>query len=438
MAQLRHVSGGLLVAWIILLQSPAAWAASGLSDSSRQAARQHDSTQPSQPVVFQCEGSALAAARDARIDGDTAYNGIREAIQTSAEKELLDGPYTVVKKGHSLPNVNIHDYVSLAPYFWPNPNTPDGLPYVRRDGERNPQIGGYDARPFGEMAEHVYQLSLAGYVTGDRRYGDRAALLIRVWFLNPATRMNPNLQHAQFVQGVNDGRGTGIIESNRLLDVLDGIGLLNASGPSSWCADDQKQIEAWFRDYRNWMQTSANGHAEAAAANNHGSWYAAQLTAYSLFLCDDATAKRTVEAAKERIANQILPDGQQPLELARTRSFGYSTFNLTALTLLANLGQRVGVDLWNYKTDDGRNLRAAIDNLIPYATGEKTWQHEQLGVFDGAGLFVPLRRAAAAYHEPKYDEIADHLDGDRDNLRYPRTFARADAELPSPTTKPSD
>src|SRR5580693_8462005 len=101
MAQLRRVGGGLLVAWIILLQSPTARAASSPSDGTGQAARQHDSTQPSQPVMFQREGSALAAARDALIDGDPAYQGIRQAIQTSAEKELLDGPYTVVKKEHS-------------------------------------------------------------------------------------------------------------------------------------------------------------------------------------------------------------------------------------------------------------------------------------------------------------------------------------------------
>src|SRR5580658_2285081 len=128
MAQLQHAIGGLLIAWIILLRSPAVLAASDPSDKSGQTARQHDSTRPSEPVVFQCEGSALAAAREAQIDGDPAYNGILHAIQTSAEKELLDGPYTVIKKGHSLPNVNIHDYVSLAPYFWPNPNTSDGSP----------------------------------------------------------------------------------------------------------------------------------------------------------------------------------------------------------------------------------------------------------------------------------------------------------------------
>ena len=423
---------------VISLLSMASCAALSPTNSSGQFAQQRPSTQPAKPVVFQCEGSALAAVREAWIDKDPAYKGVLADIQTSAEKDLLDGPYTIVNKQHSLPNVNVHDYVSLAPYFWPNPDTANGLPYVRHDGERNPQTADYDARPFSEMAGHVYQLSLAGYITGDRRFSDRAALLIRVWFLNSATRMNPNLQHAQFVQGVNEGRGTGIIESNRLFDVLDGIGLLNASAPSSWSADDQKSIEAWFRDYRNWMQTSANGQAEAAAANNHGSWYAAQLTAYSLFLGDEATAKRTVEAAKERIAHQILSDGEQPLELARTKSFGYSTFNLSALTLLANLGQRVGVDLWNYKTDDGRSVRAAIDYLIPYATEKKVWQHQQLGVFSGAGLFVPLRRAAAAYHELKYDEIANHLSGDRDNLRHPPTFPLADAKSALPTTHPSN
>jgi len=332
----------------------------------------------------------------------------------------------VVNKQHPLPGVDVHEYVSLAPYFWPNPDTPDGLPYVRRDGERNPQYLEYDAGPFGEMSSHVYQLALAGYLTGDARYSDRATTLIRAWFFDPATRMNADLDHAQLVRGVNDGRGTGIIESNRLFNVLDAVGLLEASGPSLWSTDDRAKIHAWISDYRNWMQTSKNGQAESDAANNHGSWYDAQLTAYSLFLGDSATAKQTVEAAKQkRVARQIQPDGQQPLELARTKSFGYSTFNLSALSMLADLGERVDVDLWNYKTPDGHGIRAAINFLIPYAMDEKSWEHEQLGGFSGSALFVPLRRAAAAYHEPLYDQIADGLHGDRDDLRYPTTFRPA-------------
>jgi hypothetical protein len=304
------------------------------------------------------------------------------------------------------------------------------LPYVRHDGERNPEIHGYDVQELDSLSGHVYHLALAGYITGDRRYSDRAALLIRAWFFDPATRMNPNLEHAQLVEGVNDGRGTGIIESNRLLNVLDAVGLLNASGPSSWSDVDGLHLAEWFAQYRHWMQTSDHGKSEAAAANNHGSWYAVQFTAYSLFLGENESAKQTCEAAKARIAKQILPDGEEPLELVRTKSFSYSTFNLNALTQLANLAQRINVDLWNFKTDDGRGIRAAIDFLIPYATEEKKWPHQQLGDFSGAGLFIPLRRAAAAYHDPQYDRIADTLHGDRDDFRYPPTFA-ATATMPA-------
>jgi hypothetical protein len=207
-----------------------------------------------------------------------------------------------------------------------------------------------------------------------------------------------------------------------MMNVVDAVGLLNASGETSWTKDDDANIRQWFGDYRKWMQTSEHGKAEAAAANNHGSWYAVQLTTYSLFLGDDETARKIIEAAKERIAKQITPDGQEPLELVRTKSYGYSTFNVLAMTQLATLGERVGVDLWNFKSDDGRSLRGAIDFLIPFATKEKKWEHQQIEPLSGMAMFVPLRRAAAAYHEPKYDEFATELRGGGDDYRFPATF----------------
>jgi alpha-galactosidase len=388
--------------------------------------------QPASPLVFQCDGHAFVAARQACVNDDPAFKEILEDIRRAADKDLLDGPYTIVNKQHPLPGIDPHDYVSLAPYFWPSTRSTDGLPYVSRDGKRNPEYLEYDVRPFGEMSEHVYRLALAGYLSGDARYSDRAAVLIRAWFFDPTTRMNPNLDHAQLVPGVNEGRSFGIIESNRLFNVLDAVGLLEVSPNSSWSDDDRTKIRAWFSAYRQWMQTSVNGQAESRAANNHGSWYAAQLTAYSLFVDDPATARQTVEGAKPRVARQIQPDGQEPLELARTRSFEYSSFNLTALTMLADLGRRVGVDLWNFRTEDGRSIRAAINFLVPFATGQRKWEHEELEGFSGAPLFVPLRRAAAAYHEPLYDQVADNLDRDRDrdDVRYPPTFR-------PPATEPS-
>jgi hypothetical protein len=379
-------------------------------------------TQAAAPVVFQSPANALVDAWHGWVTGDPNYKQVLADLNASAEADLKDGPYTIVDKRHLLANVDPHDYVSLAPYFWPDPNVPDGLPFVRRDGERNPEIYNYDLKPLDSMSGHVYRLALAGYVTGERKYSDRAAELIRVWFFDAATRMNPNLEHAQLVEGVNDGRGTGIIESNRMMNVVDAVGLLNASGETSWTKDDDAKIRQWFSDYRKWMQTSEHGKSEAAAANNHGSWYAVQLTTYSLFLGDEVTARKTAESAKERIAKQITPDGQEPLELVRTKSYGYSTFNVLALTQLATLGERVGVDLWNYKSDDGRSLRGAIDFLIPFATKEKKWEHQQIEPLSGMAMFVPLRRAAAAYREPEYDEIATELRGGGDDYRFPATF----------------
>jgi hypothetical protein len=172
------------------------------------------------------------------------------------------------------------------------------------------------------------------------------------------------------------------------------------------------------------MRESKNGKAEAAATNNHGSWYDAQLATYLMFLGDDAAARELIESVKEnRIAKQIEPTGEMPRELARTKSFHYSAFNLGALTMLADLGRRVDVDLWNYRTADGRSIRAAIDWLLPFIDGTKEWKHEQIIPVEPEILFVPLRRAQAAFGDQRYAAAIAKLKidfaSDRDNLRFP-------------------
>jgi hypothetical protein len=181
----------------------------------------------------------------------------------------------------------------------------------------------------------------------------------------------------------------------------------------------------WFRDYLRWLRTSKNGKEEAAAANNHGSWYDVQVATFALFVGeDDAYVKKLLEEAKtKRIARQIEPDGRQPLELKRTKAFDYSQTNLRALFALATLGDRVGVDLWRYETPDGRSIRKALDWLIPFATGEKKWEHEQITGLRGASLATLLRRAAVAYHDEHCERLVDKLSVLREtgtmNLLYP-------------------
>jgi hypothetical protein len=296
-----------------------------------------------------------------------------------------------------------HDYVSQAPYFWPNPTNASGLPYVRKDGARNPESYNEfsDAPRLGRMADDTETLALAYYFTGRENYAAHAAKLLRLWFLQPATRMNPNFNQAQAIPGVNNGRGIGMIESRGLMNVCDAVGML--AGSTSWTQDDQAGMEKWIQAFLEWARTSRNGTNEANAKNNHGSWYDAQIAHMALFVGDTNLARHIVAAAGERrITVQIKSDGSQPLELAREDSFAYSQFNLKALFSLAVLGEWVGIDLWRYETKEGAGLRRALDFLLPYVEEpDKPWPYEHAKK-DQRTLGPLLRRAYAVYRDERY------------------------------------
>lgn len=368
------------------------------------------------PATVQADGVVLMRVKQKQ---DAV---ILKAAGAEADKVLHHGLYSVTDKDATPPGGTKHDYMSLAPYWWPNPKTPTGLPYIRRDGEHNPQASKIpDHQSMTKMAEDSYSLALAYYLTGKDAYAERAELLIRTWFLNPATAMTPNLQFAQAVLGVNSGRGTGIIESRHLLKVVDAVTLLSAS--PGWTPSDREGIQKWFTAYLTWLQTSTNGQDEAAARNNHGSWYDAQVAGIALFLGKKDVARQVVETAKtKRVDLQIEADGKQPLELERTRSFSYCIFNLSALMQVARIGQIAGVDLWSYQSPKGGSIRAALNFLVPYATATKKWPYQTITGFDAKGMRVPLALGAIQYKNPAYAAAAETL-GDNSNaelllLRY--------------------
>jgi hypothetical protein len=194
-----------------------------------------------------------------------------------------------------------------------------------------------------------------------------------------------------------------LIDARRFIRVLDSVGLLARA--RAWTKQDQQGLEAWFRTFLSWMQTSANGKEEAAARNNHGSWYAAQLAAFALFLGEEALARQTLEAVKARLAQQIETAGRQPLELARTRGLSYSLFNLAALFTCAAIGEKLDLDLWNYETKDGRSLYKALEYLAPFAFGEKKWPHQQISEWSPEEYFTLLRQAAGKLRAGRFHEL---------------------------------
>lgn len=328
-----------------------------------------------------------------------------ELIQR-ADAALARKPGSVLDKTTTPPSGDRHDYMSIAPYWWPDPAAPGGLPYVRRDGEFNPQraTNAYDRTAIGQLSEDVTALSLAYYYSDDARYAVKAATLIRTWFLDPATAMNPNARFAQSVRGREDGRAEGVLDTNAFQPVIDAVGLIAPSNALS--AVERGKLEVWFGRYIDWMLTSPTGRAENAAKNNHGIWFDSQITQYALFARRPEIARNVVTAfAEKRIAPQFDPSGKLPGELTRTRSLHYSIFALMPAYDVAEMGACLGVDIWNHKDAEGRGLRSATNFLAGYRgrIGEWPWQEIRP---EPAELDALLARANWAWGPGAYQHAA--------------------------------
>ena len=379
------------------------------------------------PRVFILHPDELLRATE-RIHGDDpALLSAFSRLKGDTDRVLGGATYSVVNKKLAPPTSDKHDYMSIAPYWWPNPNTPNRLPYVRRDGEVNPERDATsDRKRLDGLVQSVKTLGLGYFFTRREEYAAHAAKLLRVWFLDDETKMNPHLRYAQAVPGRNIGRGAGIIETHNLPELIDAVGLLN--GSKSWTPIDHKRLQDWFEAYLIWLIDSAEGKAESKAQNNHGSWYDVQVASYALFVGRDELAKKVLgEFPSRRIAKQIAADGRQPHELARTQAWHYSIFNLEALFNAASIADKLGIDLWRQETADRRNIRKALDWLLPFATGEKKWTDKQISHFQREILAPLLRRAAIHYREPAYETAMSKISGISTNQRwqllYPKTSA---------------
>ncbi|TPL04702.1 alginate lyase family protein [Mesorhizobium sp. B2-4-16] len=303
----------------------------------------------------------LVAARE----GQDAH--ARQELRACAEQALLRGPFSVMDKSGCAPSGDPHDYFQPAPYWWPDPRKPDGLPYIRRDGEHAPgtalyAVGSeaYDRTRLQQVLDDTAVLALAATVLGEPRYAGHAARLVRTWFLDPATAMNPNMRYAQVRWGRdnNEGPGYGILELVDLYFFLDAVRLIERSGALD--ERDSQAFRAWLRSYCEWLDTAPAAQFEFYRLNNHGVFFDLQRAAIAAFLGDGAALAKAGLHARERIADQIAADGSQPEELSRTRPRHYAMFALQGWTSLARILSSVDDDLWAYRAKDGPGLVGAL------------------------------------------------------------------------------
>jgi len=349
-------------------------------------------------AVGVCLGLVISAADAAEPPSQLLLQvrSLDAATVSIQASNALAAPIVVITdKPQASPTGDAHDYISYARYWWPNPASSNGLPFIRQDGHHNrEQVARGDRGKLEELVTTVPALAAAWHLERRTNCAVRAGEWLRAWFITPATRMNPSLDHAQIRLGHDHNRGSnsGLLDSRSFAQVVGALQLLEDSPALS--AKEQKTIRQWFTEYLHWFTTSQNGKLERAAPNNHGSWYLVQGIAIARYLGSDDLARTLAREDFNRIARQFKADGSQPLELEREDGLSYSVFNLEAQFQIAALAAPLGIDLWNYRAPNSASLRNGIEFLRPYNADPQTWPHHQLKKLP-PGFLQPLLDHAA-------------------------------------------
>lgn len=354
------------------------------------------------PWLLLQEGRLAQLKSARRGNEDSSVSPEAKAMATKIVKEAdkrVGKPVITITENENLQaSQDPHDYFSTARYYWPDPTKPDGRPYIRRDGESNPEHNQVsDEQKLNELVKAVEYLSLAYHLTGEEKYAAESGRFLRGFFLEEATRMNPNLNHSQSVPGGAKGRGSGVIDAREFMRLPDVLALL---GPSpSWTERDRAGMKAWWTEYAQWLQTSKIGTDEKRAENNHGVAYDVQLAAVLVMAGQAEEAKKVLgKSLPARLNSQITAEGKQPRELARTRSWSYSCFNLKNICKGGVMAQSLGVGFWDHQGPEGRgSLRKAMLFLVPFLRDPGSWPDKQITKFEPKESRYWLNVGAAVY-----------------------------------------
>jgi hypothetical protein len=352
---------------------------------------------------------ALAAAPSARSAAKFDLAAIEKPRVLRAANGYLDArPITVTATQCPRSAGALHDFYSEGDYWWPDPKNPDG-PYIQRDGMSNPDNFVQHRRYMVRLSQIVPALAAACKLTKDRKYSDAAAKHLRAWFIDEDTCMSPNLQFAQAVKGRFTGRGTGIVDTLHLVEVARAAGQLDLS------ESDAAGVKKWFTAYSTWMTTHAYGLAERDARNNHGTCWCTQVAAFAQLTGN----RQLMDFCRERyqtvlIPDQEAPDGSFPLELARTKPYGYSLFNLDAMATLVQTLTTQDDNLWTWTLPDGRGMARAMAFMVPFIADKSKWPRKPDVMYYNEW---PVRQpslvfAGLALHKPGYLDIWGKLNPD--------------------------
>jgi hypothetical protein len=348
----------------------------------------------------------------------------RQRIFKRADRALDMAPVAITQFPAKLSEGGPHDFYSNGDYWWPDPNKADGLPYVQRDGQSNPDNFSAHRMALRDMRNAVAALAAAYVIDGQEKYARKAVGLLKVFFLDEATKMNPSLLYAQAIPGRASGRGIGIIDTLHLAEVAMAILAIDTS--EAMTPETRAGLKRWFGDYAQWMTTHKYGQDEMNAKNNHSVAYMVQLAAFARLTGD--TQKLDLCRTRYRdvfVPQQMAIDGSFPQELRRTKPYGYSIFQLDNMAILCRLLSTPEDNLWTFTLPDGRGMRKAVEFLYPYLLDKSKWPHKpDVEHFEAWPVRQPaLLFASCAFGEKKYIDLWKRLDPDPKDLEVQRNMA---------------
>jgi hypothetical protein len=345
----------------------------------------------------------------------------RQRILSAAEQYVSQEAQTITAFPAKRSAGGLHDFYSQADYFWPNPKDPNG-PYINRDGQSNPDNFDDHRKVMVALSKQMPSLTAAWLLTGEKRYGRRAADHLRAWFVTPESRMNPNLLYAQAVVGVSTGRNFGIIDTLHVVEVARAASLLDSSVLSD---ADRESVKSWFASYTDWLCTSERGIQERDTTNNHAICWALQAAEFARLAGNDAVRQDVYRRYREvMLPNQMAPDGSFPRELARTKPYSYSIFNFDVMAGLCQSLKGLSPDPLALQLADGRGLSKAAEFIYPYLKDRNAWRWaKDVEHFESLPVRSPgLLFAGVAFQQQRYIDLWKTLNPDPTDKEIIRNF----------------
>lgn len=312
-----------------------------------------------------------ASAEEKSKLGQLVLKNIEKETILQADRMMTEKPVTVTATHCKRSAGGLHDFYSEGDYWWPDPSNPTA-PYIQKDGQSNPENFSDHRLAMIRLCEITATETSAWLLTDKQKYADKALEHLKAWFTDTLTRMNPNMLYAQAIWGRYTGRGIGLIDAYHFVEVAQSAKIL--IDKKAIPVREAEKIKSWFSSFLSWMTTHSYGIDEMNAKNNHGTCWVATASSIAVLVGDETVKKMCIDRFKHiMLPSQMAEDGSFPLEIKRTKPFGYSLFNIDAFCNVAQILSTKDDNLFSYTTTDGKSLKKGMEYIFPFISDKTKW-----------------------------------------------------------------